>query len=219
MRKGRKYQKKGARGGYKARARKMARVSHSYKREVFLGQINTQVTSTGVTSNYSGGFAFRLSDLPNVSEYAALYDQYKITGIKFKVMPKSDNLAQAANSNTISGFGQIITVIDNDDAIAPTNKDDLLQYRTCKVTGPARKHSRYIVPKMLNTVYRTGLTSAYNSISCKWLDMSITDVPTYGIKLWIDPPVLNGLAATPYAALQVPYDVYATYYFKCKNTR
>lgn len=217
MRKGRKYQKK--RKGARRYGKKMARVAHSYKREVFIGTVNTQITSAGAASNYQGGYAFRLSDLPNNAEYAALYDQYKITGVSFKIMPKWQNPGNGANSNTVSGVGQIITVIDNDDASNTFTKDDLLQYRTCKVTTPGRVHKRFIVPKMLNAVYRTGVTFAYNSVACKWIDMTLTDVPTYGIKMWIDPPVQNSLVAVPITPLQIPYDIYATYYFKCKNTR
>lgn len=191
---------------------------HHFKREVYLGQASTSITSAGVSTPYAQGFNFRLSDLPNVAEYSSLFDQYKINSIKFKIMPKTDNVANAANSSTISGFGQIVTVIDHDDVIAPTTREEMLQYGTAKVTSPSRQVNRSLRPTMLTSVFRVGLTAAYSVIPCKFLDMSYTDVPTYGVKVWIDGPVVNPLAPT-LSPLTVIYDIYATYSFTCKATR
>lgn len=215
QRRGRKYQKKTTRG-YKNRMNKRNRQIHSFKREYFMGTFSTNITTTGTSNPIAQGFAFRLSDLPNVNEYASLFDQYKFTGIKFKVMPKNDNIGGAANTTSVPGYGQIITVLDWDDSGNPLIKDELLQFGSCKVSHPGRQHVRYFKPHMLNAVYRTGLTFAYNTMACKWIDMTITDVPVYGIKLWVDGPTANG---SPNVATVVPYDVYATYYFKCKSTR
>lgn len=215
QRRGRKYQKR-TRGGYKGRMNKINRQVHTFKREYFAGTFSTNITATGTSNALAQSFAFRLSDLPNVTEYASLFDQYKFTGVRVKIMPKNDNIGGAANTTSVGGFGQIITVLDWDDAVSPLSKDELLQYGSCKVSHPGRIHSRYFKPHMLNAVYRTGLTFAYNTMPCQWIDMSITDVPQYGLKLWIDGPTQT---ASPNVAVTVPYDVYMTYYFKCKSTR
>ncbi len=220
QRKGRKYQKRKYNRNYKrGMMSKSLRVTHSFKREVFLGQASTQITSLGVQTNYSQGWAFRLSDLPNVTEYAALFDQYKITGVKFKVMPKASSIANVSNSFTLSGFGQIITCLDFDDVTAPANKDEILQYNNVKVTHPNKQHHRYIKPSMLNTIYRVGLTDAHAVVPCRFIDMAYTDVPTYGLKMWIDAPQVNPLGGSPVTPATVLYDIYATYYFKCRATR
>jgi hypothetical protein len=215
-RRGRKFKKTTKGKGYRARQNKRARQIHSFKREYFVGTLSTSVTSAGVSTPIQAGFAFRLSDLPNVGEYSALFDQYKFTGIKFKVMPKNSNVGGASNTTSVPGYGQIITVLDWDDANNPITKDELLQYGSCKVSHPGRQHHRYFRPHMLNAVYRSGVSFAYNTMACKWIDMTITDVPVYGIKLWVDGPTAVSSLNVP---VVVPYDIYATYYFKCKSTR
>lgn len=221
QRRGRKYQKRRIYRNYKygQMGNKVSRVVHNFKREVFLGQAQTSITSAGVVTNYAQGWNFRLSDLPNVSEYVSLFDQFKLTGVKFKVMPKVSSIANTSNSMTLTGFGQIITCLDFDDVTTPTNKDELLQYNNVKVSHPNRQHHRYFNPTMLSTIYRVGLADAHSVMKCKWLDMAYTDTPTYGLKMWIDGPQVNPLGGSPVTPATVTYDIYATYYFKCKATR
>lgn len=224
MRKGRKAMKK-TYSGYKRVMRRIGKINravHSFKREVNLGTISTEISSLGTITNYNAGYNFKLQDCPNYAEYQALYDQYKITGINFKIMPKTDNVANAANSNTVSGFGQIITVIDYDDSVVSgLTRDDFLQFQTVKVTGPTRKHTRFLKPKQLGIVYRASGTTGQAVVPARFLDMGLADIPHFGVKVWIDGPTRNPLlgANDINSPLTVIYDVYATYYFKCKNTR
>lgn len=220
QRRGRKYMKKRV-GGYKRRGVKVARAVHAFKRTVNLGTALTQISNVGTTTNYSNGFNFRLSQLPNISEYQNLYDQYKITGIAFKIMPKWTNPGNGANSNTVAGVGQIISVIDYDDSLAALTRDELLEFQTAKVSMCNKQHKRYIKPKMLSLVYRTSTTNGYSVLPAKYLDMGLADVPHFGIKVWIDGPTPNTQipGGGTFSALDVLYDIYATFYFKCKNTR
>lgn len=220
IRKGRKYQKKrkynrAYKGGQTSQ---LARVVHTFKREVFRGTFSASLTSLGAPTDCAQAFNYKLSDLPNVTEYQALFDQYKICGIKVKIIPKNVNTGGAANTNQVTGFGQIVTCLDFDDNVTPTSKDQLLQYSNVKVTPNGRMQTRYFTPKMLSEVYRSSVATAYNVINCKWLDMTYADVPTYGLKLWIDAPTQTGSTPPP-NNIVASYDIYETFYFKCKTTR
>ena len=200
QRRGRKYMKKRPVRGYKRGMNKISRAVHSFKRTVNLGTALTQISSVGTVTNYSQGFPFRMNQVPNYTEYQALYDQYKLTGVSFKIMPKWTNPGNGANSTTIAGVGQIISVIDYDDTLAPLTRDELLEFQTAKVTACNKQHVRYIKPKMLNLVYRTVSTQGYSVVPSKYLDMALVDVPHFGLKVWIDGPNVNSqiTAGGPY---------------------
>lgn len=191
--------------------KRQQRIVHSFKRTVWLGQYKTDVSGGALAT----AFSFQFSLLPNVAEYKALYDQYKIDGIAFRVIPKTQSF-QGGTSGTTDGLGysQVITAIDRDDAAAPVQKDNLLQYSTAKVTQADAIHTRYFKPSVLNNVFINAVTTGTSPVSPKWLSTQYDTVQHYGIKIWIDPP------AVPVGALSSKaYDLYAVYYFRCKNTK
>lgn len=189
--------------------KKIARAIHSFKRTVFMG---TYTTTT--SSNVATAFSFPMSLLPNASEYKALYDQWKLEGIAFRVIPKTHTFQGATTGNTSTlGYGQVITAIDYDDAAYPSSKDQLLQYQTCKVTRGDEMHTRYFKPKMLQEVFVNSLSTGYSPQATKYTSTDYASIQFYGIKLWIDyPSVASGDSS-------MAYDIYAVYYFKCKNTK
>lgn len=199
----------------KARAA-LHRQVHKFKRQVFLGTYKASCTSLGVQTPIAKAFSFQLVDLPNVAEYTSLFDQYKITGVSVRVIPKSSEQIQGGTSGTVQtlGYGQVVTAIDYDDAANPASKDELLEFGSSKTTSSNRIHTRFIRPKMLNVVFRNALTSGYSPVKATWLDQAYNDLPHYGLKLWVDAPSGFNVADT-----SIAYDIYATYYFSCKNTR
>lgn len=194
----------------------MNRQVHKFKRQAFLGTYKATSTNLGGLTPVSKGFSFQLVDLPNVAEYTSLFDQYKITGVQLRIIPKSSEQIQGSTSGTVAttGYGQVVTAIDYDDAGNPASKDQLLEYGSVKVTQSNRVHTRFISPKILNVVFRNALTSGYSPVKATYLDCSYNDLPHYGIKLWIDAPSSAGTSDSA-----ISYDVYAMYYFTCKNTR
>lgn len=196
---------------------KLRRQVHMFKRIVSLGTYTASNTPLGGSSAVQKGFSFQLSDLPNVSEYSSLFDQFKITGVKLRIVPKVGMTTQGSSTGTVAtvGYGQVVTAIDYDDAAAPISKDSLLEYGSAKYTSVSRIHTRYIKPKVLNAVWVNIASTGYSPVRAPWIDQANTNLPHYGIKMWIDPPEnSNGTTNS-----SVAYDVYATYYFMCKNTR
>lgn len=199
----------------KSRSMKIMRNVHYFKRTFKLTNLTASVSNTGVPTPILWGRSFSLNDLPTVTDFTALFDMYKIYGIKLSFIPTGNSAilsAVSGNSQAI-GFNRFSTTVDYDDVTPPVSEDEILQYNFLKTTAGIKPHKRYFKPKVLTETYRSALTTAYNPGSSKWMDLSQTDVPHYGIKAYCDAPLFGGVAAS------ITYTVYATYYFACKNVR
>lgn len=203
----------------KIQRNRLSRQVHMFKRIVNLGTYTASITSgaTPTIVPVKKAFSFQLNDLPNISEYASLFDQFKITGIKFRVVPRTSMTTQGVVTGTVStvGYGQVVTAIDFDDAVNPSSKDELLEFGSAKYTASSKIHQRYFSPKVLNAVWVNVVSTGYAPAKAPWIDLQNTNLPHYGIKLWIDAPENSGGGSNS----SISYDVYATYYFMCKNTR
>lgn len=200
------------------RRNKMARQIHKYKRVVNMGTYTASQSVVGGTVPARGAFSFNMNLLPNVSEYSSLYDQYKITGVSVKFVPKTSGQFQGGSSGSANpiGYGQVVSVIDFDDAATPLTKDQMLEYGSVKVTKSNREHKRFIKPKMLQEIFINSTTTGRAPIQAKWIDWSFPNAEHYGIKWFIDAPTVNNPLTDNSS---IAYDAYATFYFACKNTR
>nr|WPR18745.1 MAG: capsid protein [Owegonang virus 22] len=156
---------------------------------------------------------FRLNDLPGVSDFTALYDQYQIKAVKVTLMPKYDTATQVVSSGTVPNsahaMNRVISCIDYDDNTALTSIGDALQYQNHKMTKGIRDHSRYLKPRCLLEAYGgIGLTH-YMPRKNQWIDVANITTPHYGLK-WI-------ITQSPGIALS--YDMKVDYYIACKNVR
>lgn len=202
--------------GRKRNVNKLRRQVHVFKRTAYLGTITASINTLGVPTPIATSYSFALSQLPNVSEFSNLFDQYKITGAKLSLTPAlTEGIVSPLTSSAATlGYSRVHSVIDFDDATFPTSEDQLLEYGSHKSTAPFQSHSRFIKPKVLHEVYRSAIATAYSPRSSSYLDMAYTDVPHYGMKVWVSAPNTPGGTAG-----SVSYKVYQTLYFTCKNTR
>lgn len=196
------------------RAGALRRQVHSFKRVVDLGSYTASASALTQTP-ISKSFSFALADLPNVAEYTGLFDQYKLTGISLKIIPRASQF-QGAASGTVNaiGYNPVITALDFDDAATPSSKEVLMQYGSCKFTGSNRIHKRYFKPKILQPAWVNAISSGYASERAKWIDIANTNVAHYGLKWWVDAPALGASSES-----SISFNVMATYYFMMKNTR
>lgn len=201
-------------GRRRVAVKRSSRQIHNYKRTALISQITASVTSAGLPTNIAGAYQFNLAQLPNVSEFGTLYDQYKITGAQLKFVPGMTEsiLSPLSGVTAPLSFNRFHSVIDYDDNTTPPDENTLLQYGSLKSTQGNRTHTRFIKPKVLQEIYRSAVATAYRPIGSQWLDMSYTDVPHYGIKVWCSAPNSS-------SACSITYNVYLTLYFACKNTR
>lgn len=142
---------------------------------------------------------FSLSQLPNVTEFTGLYDQYKIKAVKCTLIPRHTEVL----AGTTNLQGNMWSVLDYDDSNVPSNLDELLQYQNIKRTRMNQTHTRYFRP-MTRTILSTGYSPKRN----QWIDCSDTTVEHRGVKFWFD----SRLAP-------VTFDVQIKYYCAFKNVR
>lgn len=186
---------------------------HSFKRSVLKAtNISTNTTSGALLVAYN----FQLADLPNSAEFTALYDQYKITGIKLDFIWRSTNISQVETQNTQQqGAPYMYYVIDQDDNTAGT-VNELREYSKAKRfifdTG-RRTCSVYFKPCVLSEMYLTALTTGYSPGWNRWIDCAAPTMPYYGFKAAVQQP-LNGITG-----VASYFDVECTYYFMMRDPR
>lgn len=190
------------------------RRNYGYRNKVVKQPVQYFTRTSYQLSGYSiaaggaaAGFArvFRLSAVPNASEFTNLYDQYQVKGVKISLIPRyTESTAGTAGSL----IGNMWSAIDYDDASPPANVDTLLQYQNVKRTRLNQVHSRFIRPCIANEIFNTGIATAYAPKRNVWIDCTSDTVEHYGIKLWIDS-----------SAAGVTFDVQVKFYLAFKNVR
>lgn len=193
----RKYKKKtGMMGKYRVKSKLNNTKIYAFKRTV----VPTSFTAAGdgVTAT-TKAYSHSLSDLPNYTEFTSLFDQYKITGIKVKCYPRTDEVVTAGSSSSFLYYA-----IDYDDANAP-GATDLQQYQNCKTVRGDRPFYFYFVPRVANAVYSGSAFTSYGNTR-QWIDAASSGVPHYGWKLYWNP-----------TSFATGYDMVWTYYVKFRN--
>jgi len=149
------------------------------------------VITEGTSGAVYGAQEFMLSQLPNYTEYTALFDQYRIMKVEVDFFPLSIGVTNNNSSNTIVNFAsRLITAIDYDDSTAPSSTDALRQYSTAKVNLITDRFSRDFVPAISTMVYEGVSSTAYEPGFKKWLSTNDPNVPHYGLK-WAVPATVG----------------------------
>lgn len=186
-----------------------------------IGQIVTNDVSTlnlGAVSldtvgyQFGASLQFRLENVQSFTDFTALYDQYKIKGVKITLIPLSDS-----STSQSSGFlPTLYWARDNDDGgAAPVAESDLRQRQDCKtmrLTGP---RSMYISNPKVTTdveVQGAGVTLASKIESAGWMDCNDSNVMHNGLKMWFKNVDLR---ASPNTITAFRFDV--VYYLAFRN--
>jgi hypothetical protein len=113
-----------------------------------------------------------------------MFDQYRLDSVEVTfVLDMADG---SLNSTTY--YPRIVIAPDWNDSTAPVTEDDVLQYAQAKIvqfSATSREFTYKLVPKVASTIFRTGVTSAYQIIPAGFIDTQFGDVPHYGIKFFI----------------------------------
>lgn len=172
-----------------------------FKRTAWLP--NWLTTTAGADSFV--GLNFRLSQVPNVTDFTNLYDQYKICGVKLEVIPQFDNAQVATPATNI--VTQNFHVTDYDDSTTPPNMDALMQHQDVKRVPSTRIIKKYIKPCFASQIFNTGITSTYGARR-GWIDCATPDTEHYGMKF--------GFTSNPNA---MRYGLRMTFYLAFKQVR
>lgn len=203
------------------RVRKAAPSVHKFK-EMF------KDTSVGATA---GGFGSGilavggLSQLQNVGSFQTMFDLYKITGVKYTIIPRF-NTASIGEASATSSLPMLYLATNRDPFTpAPVSIADILNDDTCKVFRLTRPISwyvkapkpdmsvsfdiqgtQYVAPQNwqlgVATKYQPWLTTGGNNQT-----LSQIGLKHYGVRWAIDN--LDDEA--------ISIDVYTTVYFQCKE--
>lgn len=180
------------------RKRKISNQTHSFKRMVTLTSLRSDTAS-----DYSTNYVFKLSDLPNYTEFTNLFDEYKITTIVLKFTPLYQQNLSALD------YGEIYSVLDRDDN-AILNLSQIQQYQNVKIRHGLKGTKVVIKPRMKGAVFNTSATPTgyVMSPSTSFIDCAYPDVTHYCLKnVW----TVAGVATYQ--------RVDATYYLKFRNVR
>lgn len=174
----------------------------------------TTITVDEATQQF-GALTFKLSDLPDYSEFKPLFDSYRLNAVKLMFQPNFSNSPISASVLSI-GLGSIHTVVDHQDSVVPTGELQLMQYDKYKRTRMDKIHKRYFKVNTLDQgyTYNENVLTPYNQDQ-KWKvwfptsQIGETTEPVYlGLKYACDLITAN---------TSVEFKVYATYYFQMKS--
>lgn len=175
---------------------------HAFKRCVF--SHNQSMTVPVGPGFLAFGKTFKLSDLPGYTEFTNLYDSYRILAVRYDIINQG-----ISSGNMISNLTPIIhTIVDKDDATAPTTINEVMEDSRRKSKQWVGAHSVYIKPKIQNDNNGSQVISPKGK---PWIDMSDAGVLHYGLKYMV--------TARTSANTTFYYDTLTTYYIQCKTPR
>lgn len=167
-------------------------------------------------------YYFSLVQVPGYAELTAVYDQYRIKYINFKLRPRSiinnnaNFSAQPAQQNL-----KLIAVIDYDSTTSSLTPGDARQYGTAREFDYNCQNDPrlniFFTPASLIRGYEGVSTDAFLPKYWQWIDCNDPDTPHYGIHL-----VLNQYGnSLKFAREHVGcgYDISVTYHLEFKNSR
>lgn len=164
--------------------------------------------STFVLSNVANAYTaynFSLGDVPNYTEFTALYDYYKINAVKVTLLPQMTQNVSLGDVNNAWASKRLFSAIDYNDSSAVTTIDEIRQYSTCKFTPILKRHSRYFKPRINDS------GSVYNP-GRPWLLCSSPNTNYFAIKLAGETMNSSGVA-------NMEYTVEVMFYLSFKNVK
>jgi len=125
-----------------------------------------------------GAIDIYLTELPNYTEFTALYDQYRIIQATVNFIPGAGVTQSTAINN-------LITVVDYNDAVNLGVPVNAVQYPSLMESNPGSFVERTVNPHMATAAYSGAFTSYTNQYGV-WIDASSPSVQHYGVKYLVD---------------------------------
>lgn len=131
---------------------------------------------------------WNLNDVPGVSDFTNMFDQYQIAGVAYRFVVNRDDQGQSTAGNK-GFFIRLMHVQDFNDATTPTSFAELQQYPYVKEIwlNEARPVSKwyYMKPAVLNTI-NSLIANNYNPKKNVWIDTGYPGTDHYGLKFFYD---------------------------------
>jgi len=150
------------------------------------------------------------------SDYSAIFDEYKISGVSLELRPNYDGVDIVNNASSI-GLGSLHYAIDPSSAVVPagvltstTLNLFLEQSQNVRTKRTDQVAKIYYKPKVGSQVQGGGITG--KSTFCPWLKCAFSDATVFnGVHLFIQPGA--GFSLNPY----VKYDIFVTCYMQFRG--
>lgn len=178
---------------------------HRFKRQFLQLNLNGNVAF----NPYLTALSVNLAQLPGVSDFANLYDEYRIDYVKHKIfLCVPPEAAPLSNTNT---YPVAYWSIDKDDDTAPASLDEIRQHGNVQTSMLTNERPIIITykPSSLVQTYRTAVSTGYSAKQGQWIDMAGTNVPHYGLKFG-----LNDFVNTSFKIL-----IETSLWISCRNAR
>jgi hypothetical protein len=172
-------------------------------------------------ANAGGVLAVTMDHIPQLAQYSALYQKYRILGARFICIPTHNSAAADVNSEIppvagafqAAGLSRIVYAINNspNQVVLPVNETEVLTDNGCRIVcgSPKLIMSCRPVPQTEDSVgNRFSLRGKYLNFE------NAGNTPHYGITWWHSQPVLPGNAG-----FGVPYFVYVKLTFQLSDPR
>lgn len=205
------YRKVYKRKGYQKKARAMTKYTNVKKNLYYFKRRVAPGRQVNLTTTTQGTIQFSLDQLPGVSDYTALFDQYMITGVKVDFRLILDPGAASAGSAT---YPNLYVRRDYDNTATETIQE-IAQDNKAKrfILQPNKTRSIFIRPALQCEYFNTATALTDKSpVWKRWFDCSNTNMQHLGLKWAID---TMGILLTPGNTMDIEF----TYYLAFKNTR
>jgi len=143
--------------------------------------LNTPLMSstTGVTS---GQVVFGASAFDQFNDFAAVFDQWRISEIQFQFTPRVNVVADNSFINTANS-GELLTVFDYDGNF-PTTAVQALDYDSCVVVPGYMGVTRRTIPSILVTAFNGSSSNAVVPAYNQWIATGGTTTKYYSL-CWV----------------------------------
>jgi len=178
---------------------------HTMENRVYtlVQNIDTNYTlSQAALTESTLAFKFQLNDLADYTSFQVIFDQYKIDKVQVQIRPIGR--AQPIVGINTEKIPLLFTVIDYDDATAPTGTSQLKEYSNCNVSLYETVVATF-APHMALAAY-SGAFSSFANVGPTWIDIANPSVQHYGLKLACEAG-LSGQTLLQYWDIQFKYQV------------
>jgi len=177
-------------------------------------------TITLTNTEDSTAYSFAFNDIISSSEFAALYDRYRLDKVivKLQLITNPDSLLATNTNNansSLNWFPKVWSITDHDD----NNTETIAQMKErsgvkCRILRPNQTLTYAVRPAIAAMMYKTATTTGYGPKWGQWIDMNDIGVPQYGLKLAFDMQGLDPISTDGFRV-----NVEKKFYFTCKDVR
>lgn len=162
-------------------------------------------------SDYLSATNLAVSSLPNFTDFAYIYDQYRVNYLEFTFYPTTSlaDQAEVLGPAVVSRGGLLYVAIDKDDSTAPGALSYLQEFQGVKTHNAGTTFKVIFKPGVVNMTWNGSSSSPASTHISPWIDASQNSIPHYGLKY--------GITAAPASALALigwRVDLYCSISFK-----